>query len=93
MSTDLRLPDKTEAAILTRIVRPDQDDLPVALAKAVLRLDLHRSDLDRLHELVVRNQDDRLTADERAELQSYLRVSSFFDLMHAKARRSLKKHG
>jgi hypothetical protein len=43
-------------------------------------------------DLVTRNQDDALTPTERADLESYLQVSSFLDLMHAKARRSLKKH-
>jgi hypothetical protein len=42
--------------------------------------------------LLARNQDDDLSPDEKADLESYLRVSAFLDLMHAKARRSLKKH-
>ena len=32
------------------------------------------------------------TSAEREEMETYLRVSSFLDLMHAKARRSLKHH-
>jgi len=40
----------------------------------------------------MKNQDDALTPDERADLESYLRVSAFVDLVHAKARRSLKKY-
>jgi hypothetical protein len=40
---------------------------------------------------VVRNQDDELTPAEKDELESYLRVSAFLDLMHAKARYSLRK--
>jgi hypothetical protein len=46
--------------------------------------------LARIHDLVTRNQDGALTPAERADLESYLRVSSFRDLMHAKGRRSLK---
>ena len=42
-------------------------------------------------ELVTKNQDDALTKAERAELESYLRISSLIDLMHAKARCSLQK--
>lgn len=45
-----------------------------------------------MHELAVKNQDDALTPAEKDELESYLRVSYFLDLMHAKARTSLKKH-
>ncbi len=61
-------------------------------AKALLNVGLEREDLERLHILVTKNQQDVLTPAEKAELESYLRVSAFFDLMHAKARRSLKKH-
>ena len=80
-----------EAAILSRVIRPEKDDLPDEQAKALLRLKFEQSDLDRLRELVVRNQDDELTPVEKEELEDYLRVSAFLDLMHAKARYSLRK--
>jgi len=80
-----------EAAILTRVIRPEKDDVPVGQAKALLRLRFEQSDLDRLYELVVKNQDDDLTPAEKAELEGYLRISAFLDLMHAKARHSLRK--
>lgn len=79
----------TEAAILSRVIHPERDDLPSEAARALLRLELDRQDLDRLHELVTKNQDGALTSAERSELEGYLRVSSFLDLMHAKARLSL----
>ncbi len=80
-----------EAAILMRVIRPEKDDLPDEQAKALLRMKFEQDDLDRLHELVVKNQDDELTATEKQELEDYLRVSAFLDLMHAKARYSLQK--
>ena len=80
-----------EAAILARVIRPEKDDLPLEQAKALLRLKYEQSDLDRLHELVVKNQDDELTPAGKEELEGYLRVSAFLDLMHAKARYSLRK--
>jgi hypothetical protein len=82
---------KVEAAILTRVIRPENDDVPAEQAKALLRLRFEQSDLDRLHELVVKNQDDALTPAEKEELEGYLRISAFLDLMHAKARYSLRK--
>jgi hypothetical protein len=81
-----------EAAILSRMIQPERDNLPSAAAEALLRLKFDQVDLDRMHELVVKNQDDALTTMERDELESYLRISAFVDLMHAKARRSLKRH-
>ncbi len=80
-----------EAAVLARSIHPERDDLSQEAAKALLHFGLEQEDLDKLHMLVVKNQDDALTPVEKADLESYLRVSSFFDLVHAKARRSLKK--
>lgn len=91
MATHQGIESRTEAAILTRMVHPERDDLPAEAATALLRVDFEQADLDRLHELVTKNQDDALTAVERGELESYLRLSSFLDLMHAKARHSLKR--
>jgi len=74
------------------MIQPERDDLPPAAAEALLRLNLDPVDLVRMHELVMKNQDGLLTTTERDELESYLRISAFVDLMHAKARRSLKRH-
>jgi hypothetical protein len=80
-----------EAAILSRVIRPEKHDLPDEQARALLRMKFEQSDLDRLHDLVVKNQEDELTAAEKEELEDYLRVSALLDLMHAKARYSLRK--
>jgi hypothetical protein len=82
-----------DAAIIARMIHAEEANLPKATAQAVLRLfSLDQDDLDRMHVLAVKNQDDALTRAEKAELESYLRVSYFVDLMHAKARLSLNKH-
>lgn|GEM_PF-1248440 len=82
----------TDAAIIARMIHPDEADLPEDAAEAVLKIfRLDQSDQDRLHDLLVRNQDDALTPAEKDELESYLRISLLIDLMHAKARFSLKK--
>jgi hypothetical protein len=93
MATVQGIPSSREAAIIARMIHPEKDDVPDdGIARAMLRLSLDQSDLDRLHELVVKNQDDALAPDEKAELESYLRLSLIVDLMHAKALRTLKKH-
>jgi hypothetical protein len=81
----------SDAAILARLIRPDDGNLPASAAKALLAIRFDSPDLDRIHELVTKNQDAALMPAEKADLESYLRVSSFLDLMHAKARRSLRK--
>jgi len=92
MATEMQTSHTGDAAILARLIRPNNDNLPAAAAKALLNIRFDTEQLDRIRELVTKNQDDALTPVEKADLESYLRVSSFLDLMHAKARRSLKKH-
>jgi hypothetical protein len=92
MATGTRITHTGDAGILARLIHPDDASLAPAVAEALLKIRFGQRDLDRIHELAVKNQDDALTPTERADLESYLRVSSFLDLMHAKARRSLKKH-
>jgi hypothetical protein len=92
MATQTRISESGDAAILARLIRPDDDSLAPEAARALLDIRFTDSDLARIHELAVKNQDDDLTPADKADLESYLRISSFLDLMHAKARRSLKKH-
>ncbi len=82
-----------EAAILARVIQPQQDDLPAAAARAFLRFRFPQEDRDRMHELAVKNQSGGLTAGECAELDGDLRVGRFLDLISAKARLALRKHG
>jgi hypothetical protein len=82
-----------EASILSRLVRPDRDDLSPELAQALLTLDFDKTDRDRMHELAVKNQEGKLTKEEEELLDSYRRIGYFVDLMRSKARLILKKHG
>jgi hypothetical protein len=82
-----------EAAILTRVVQPMHDDLSLAAARALLKLDFTASDRLRMHELAAKNQAGTLRADEEHELDSYQRVGRLLDLLGAKARLVLKKRG
>lgn len=91
MATALSTTYGTEVANLLRLIGLEGDDLSVEAAEALLRLHLDCIDLDRLHHLVTKNQDDALTPNERGELESYLRISLFVDMMHSKVRHALKK--
>jgi hypothetical protein len=79
-----------DMAILTRAIQPNKHNLPVSAARALLRIVLDPQDRERLHELLVNNQKDALTRDERAELDSYLHIGLVIDLLQAKARASLR---
>ena len=93
MATHQSVESNVEAAILTRSVHPERDDLSREAAQALLHVGLEREDMDRMHLLVTNHRADALTPAERADLESYLRLSSFFDPMHARSRRSLKTQG
>ncbi len=82
-----------EAAILSRVVQPNRDDISLASARAFLKLDFAADDRQRMHQLALKNQDGRLSQSEEYELDSYIRVGRLIDLLGAKARLSLKKHG
>lgn len=93
MATAQGITGNREATIIARMIHPERADLPNDMAQAVLQLlSLDQADLDRMHELAVKNQDDALAPAEKIELENYIRVSYFVDLMHAKARLSLQKH-
>jgi hypothetical protein len=53
---------------------------------------LEKGDLDRVHELVTKKADGKLTPREKHDAENYRRVSFVLDLLHFKARRSLNKH-
>ncbi len=92
MAIETHTPHTSDVAILSRLIRPEADNLSASAAEGWLAIRFEKSDLDRMHELVTKNQDDKLTAKEKTELENYRRVSFLLDLMHSKARRSLKKH-
>ena len=82
----------SETAILSRLISPEEDSLRPETAEDLLQMRFAKPDLDRMHELAVKNQEGLLSDQEMDELESYRRVGFMLDLMHSKARRSLKKH-
>jgi len=58
-------------------------------ASFFLKLTFDQQDLDRMHELAVKNQAGNLTIDEQKELNAYRQIGLELDLLRAKARRAL----
>lgn len=81
--------DVGEAAILSRLIRPELADLSPEAAGSLLKLGFDDQARARMHELAAKAQDGTLTGAEEDELDSYHRVGRILDLMHLKARRSL----
>lgn len=83
----------TEADILDQIVVPGEPGLPPEVARSILDLRF-RSDADqRIRALLKKKNAGELTDAESAELDKYLRVGQFIDLLQAKARLSLRAAG
>lgn len=76
--------------ILARVVNPDQGDLPLDLAQAVLRYEFAPADRRRMHELAEKSSSDTLTERERDQMEAYIRVGHFLSLLKSKARVSLR---
>ena len=79
--------------VLSRVIRPEQDDLSPEAARSILKLAFEQTDLDRMHELAVRGQEGGLSKEEQEEIAEYRQVGLFLDLLKSKARLSLKRHG
>jgi hypothetical protein len=62
-------------------------------ARSVLKLTFTKGDRERVTQLLIMNRDDGLTADERAELDKYLRADASLSVLKSKARVSLKRAG
>ena len=88
MSTQ-SLPRSHVAEILTRVIGPESGNLSPEAARSLLALSLDDQDRRRAQELGGKARDGSLTAEERDELDAYLRVARLIELLWAKARNSL----
>jgi hypothetical protein len=78
-----------EAEILTRVISPGDPTLGREAAGAILALGFQPSDRDRMEALAAKAREGTLSAEERAEAESYERIGHFVSLLKSKARRSL----
>jgi hypothetical protein len=83
----------SENAIWSRVIHPDRGDLPTEAARYFLSLSFDQADLDRMHELAVRNQSGELTTDEAETLRNFRQVGLQLDLLRSKARLALQAAG
>ena len=80
---------ETEVTILARILGNERGQLPRDLARYILDLGFSERDKARMHDLVVRNQDDDLTAAEKEELLAFGKAGDLLAILKSKARRTL----
>ncbi len=83
----------TEADILSEVVAPGQPGISPEFARAILVLHFTQKANKRIRKLLDKNNQGTIEEAERAELDKYLRVGQFLDLMQAKASLSLAQSG
>jgi hypothetical protein len=81
----------SEGALWGRLIQPTNGTFPQAAARAVLAINFTETDKARMHDLAQRNGEGKLSLSEIEELGTYIKVANVLALLHAKARRSLKK--
>lgn len=79
----------TEVDIMSDVIAPTRGDLPPEVAKSVLDWKFTDQAVARMTDLAERNGQGAIGPAEREELDKYLRVGSFINLLQAKARLSL----
>jgi hypothetical protein len=83
----------SEAAIVGRLIKPDNGDFSAEAAHELLSLRFGDEDQARLRELSLKAQEDTLTASEQAEVETYRRVGYWLGVLWSRARLSLKRAG
>jgi hypothetical protein len=80
----------SESDIWARVLRPDEGDLPPEAARFFLNLAFDPADLNRMHELTVRNQAEELSPEEVESLRNFRHVGLQIDMLRSKARLALR---
>lgn len=83
----------TEADILDKVVCPQVGDLHPEAARSFLQFTFDHATTQHIRQLLRKNNRGTISADERIVLEKYLRVGQFLDLLHAKAKASMRRNG
>ncbi len=89
MSTTATQSSGNDGTILARFLSNDDEPLPEDLARYILDRTISKQDRTRMHELAVRNQNDELTAEEKAEMHAFGRAATVMSILKSKAHRTL----
>lgn len=90
MSSHITNPN-TEAGILARTIQAEEGALSGSAAEYLLSVRFGERDVARMNELSELARQGKLTAQEQAELDSYLHVSNLLAVMQSQGRRALQR--
>lgn len=85
------IPIDSEAAILTRILETDDQELTPEAARYLLSRKFTTGDEDRVDDLSAKARAGSLTEEESRELDRYLHVASLLAVMQSQARRRIQR--
>jgi hypothetical protein len=80
----------SEAEIIEQVVASESRGFSAEAARAILGMTFDLPTTNRIRQLLKKNNRGTISLDDRLTLERYLRVGQLFDLLHAKARLSLK---
>ncbi len=83
--------ETSEAAILSRVIRPDNGAWSKEAAQSVLQFDFPSADVERMNALAAKAREGSLSGSEEAELGHYRDVGRLLELLQSKARLSLER--
>ncbi len=81
------------ATILGRAPEMKGGEIPLEGARFILDLGIRAEDQARMLDLLARNQEAKITAEEAKELESYMLADDVLSLLKIKALIVMKKHG
>jgi hypothetical protein len=81
----------SETAIWERVIHPTRGDLPPDAARFFLNLAFDQNNLDRMHELALKNQDGAISDDEAEALRNSRQIGLQIDLLRSKARQAIQQ--
>ena len=77
------------ATVWERTIQPGQADLPPDAARYFLKLQFADADRERMNSLAAKARRGDLAREEETELESFMQLGWFIDLVKSKARLSL----
>jgi hypothetical protein len=89
MTTAAHHASENEVTILARFLGNENGQLPADVARYIVDLEVTERDKARMHDLVVRNQDDALTPAEKEEMFAFGKATTLLSILKSKARRTL----
>jgi hypothetical protein len=80
---------ETEPTVFARILGCGDGQLPAEYARQILAIEVSDTDKARMHDLLRRNREDRLSPGETQEMHAFAKATSLLGILKSKARRTL----